>query len=268
MKEQELVVIYNLPEASSFETGGNKMEVKSLPNRLCVLIVLVITVLSVGCCHIAIIGSPYERYDHNRTQTVFAKCADGATLFQGTLTDDIYKLEGSRLFPHASYKDRYSEGDQLPVANVVPVFTGISLPLTDVAVGEKGLGDRTDLIDFLSTGPLKRAGIELPDMTGDHGATAIAYGDALDLLSSMQYLKGDRKQIVASLEAKNLKIADEVVETRYFFSSFSDILAFRQGDFWFVLYKLPEHNYYSRLVVVPATSSRPAMSAKRPYKEE
>jgi hypothetical protein len=147
---------------------------------------------------------------------------------------------------------------------MVLVFTGISLPLTDVPVGKKGQGDRTDLIDFLSTGPIKRAGIEVPDTTGDHQATAIAYAETLDLLSSMQFLKGDGKQIINTLETKKLKVADEVIETRYFFSSFVDVLAFRQGDFWFALYKLPERDYYSRLVVVPATSSRPDMSAKRP----
>jgi hypothetical protein len=253
---------------AAMKQEGSKMKVKSSANSLNLLCFFIITVLSLGCSHVAIIGSPYERYDHNRTQIVQAKCTDGTTLFQGTPTEAIYKPEGSSRLPRISYKDGYSDGDKLPIANVVLVFTGISLPLTDVIVGDKRQGDKTDLVDFLSTGPLNRAGVELPDMTGDHRATAIKYEDTIDFLSAMEYLKADKKQIIASLKAKNLEIADEVIETRYLFSSFADMLAFREGDFWFVLYKLPEHNYYSRLVVVPATSSRPSMSAKKPYREE
>jgi hypothetical protein len=75
------------------------MEVKSSLSHRLIWFVLAITVVSFGCRHIAVVGSPYERYDHNRTQEVTARCADGSILFEGILNNNDYNPIGQPPFP-------------------------------------------------------------------------------------------------------------------------------------------------------------------------
>jgi hypothetical protein len=210
-----------------------------------------------------VIGSSFDRYDHNRSKTVCIISKPGDTLFTGMISDGCYSPHGSKSFPRVVFKNDSLGKDALPSAVIVPLFNGIELPLQTASAGNRQ-SDKSDLIDFLSTGPLAQAGVSIPDMSGDAKATEVAYTSALDFLSSINNLEGNRTTVISRLKSSALKIADEVIESRFRQRAFADILAFKQGDFWFVMYKPPTLNYYSRLVVVAATSKRPSRTEEKP----
>ena len=145
----------------------------------CVVLILIVGVLGTSCVQRVVIGSPYERYDHNRTLPIaIAGLVDLGCLAGQGLRDEVYVPYGSGYFPTAEYVGRSPGRDQLPAANLVPIFTGVSLPLSSVAQGN-GESDRDDLIDFLAQGPLAKDGVERGATMGDRVAAAAAYGPVL-----------------------------------------------------------------------------------------
>ena len=221
--------------------------------------------LTFSCIHKSVcVGSPYERYDHNRSRTIVVSLEEsGSKMVTRKVVDEVYRPRGSDSFPIAQYSGDARGTDQLPAANVVPVFTGVSLPLSDESVGEVR-SDKSDLIDFLSDGPIAQTGVEPSETSGDHKAAEIAYGPILAFLGSQDQLTGDRNQLVAGLSSFDAEVGDEVIDSRYRLRAFTDVLAVKYQQFCFILYKVPGSAYYSRLVVVPGKIKGQDFSAKKP----
>lgn len=217
-----------------------------------------------GCAHrTVVVGSPYERYDHNRTQQIVFACGDERAVPKKVVTE-VYTPYGTESFPKARYHDEQApQPDDLPVANVVPVFTGVSLPLSAVAL-PKGQSDRSDLIDFLASGPRAKVGVEPPDLSGDLQEAESRFGPILDILSSKDQLTGEGSALMERLSQLRVMYAGRVRDSRYSEDSFKGVLAFQYEKFWFILYKLPASAHYSRLVIVPAVVRGQDLPGKRP----
>jgi hypothetical protein len=210
-------------------------------------------------------GSPYDRYDHNRTRAIITSITTGsAEAITKVVGDETYRPSGSEYFLRAQYAENDNSVDTLPAANVVPLFTGVSLPLSSVPV-KGGRSDPDDLIDFLAEGPYAQVGVQPGETMGDTKSTQIAYASVLDFLGSRERLSGGRVQVVRRLSGINVVFADEVVDSRYRLRAFADVLAFRFEKFWFILYQLPGNDHYSRLVVVPERGKAQDFPAKKPY---
>ena len=109
-------------------------------------------------------GPPHERYDHNRTRRIVS-----LAIRQGQPTkviEEVYTPGGHDAFPSARYEPSVTASDGLPVAGVVPIFTGVPLPLSTTA-SDGGRSDHDDLIDFLAEGPDAQRGIAPGDTMGD-----------------------------------------------------------------------------------------------------
>jgi hypothetical protein len=175
----------------------------------------IVLFLVVGCTTIAVhMGSPYHRYDHNRTRVILTSITPGSEeTVTRVLGDEAYRPSGSEYFPRAKYAESDSSTDTLPAANVVPIFTGVSLPLSSVPV-KSGRSDRDDLIDFLAEGPYAQVGVQPGETMGDTKSTQIAYAPVLEFLGSRERLSGGRVQVVRRLSGINVVFADEVVDSR------------------------------------------------------
>ena len=231
--------------------------------RLVLTVVFAITVL--GCQpKVVMIGSPDDRYDHNRTRKIMVTFHDKSDLvITRKIPAEVYVPFGSDYFPAAVYVGGGGAADDLRAANVVPVFTGIALPLSD-SLSAGGKSDRKDLIDFLAQGPFAQAGVEPGAMAGDTKSTEDAYTPVLDLLASGDRLSDEREGILKSLPSRDVDIAEKVIDGRYNMASFQDVLAIKYKDFWFILFKLPSKRTYSRLVVVSAETKGQDFRGKRP----
>jgi len=221
--------------------------------------------LVVGCTTVVVhTGSPYDRYDHNRTRAVLTPAARGSLETVTRVVDDeVYRPSGSKWFLRAQYAENDSSTDNLPPANVVPLFTGVPLPLSAVVVKD-GRSDRDDLIDFLAEGPYAEVGVQPGETMGDTKSAQIAYAPVLNFLGSREHLSEGRAGVVRRLSSLSVVFADEVVDSRYRLRAFADVLAFRFEKFWFILYQLPSHDTYSRLVVVPERGKAQNFPAKKP----
>ncbi len=228
-------------------------------------IALTVMIFGVSCAQkVAMIGSPYERYDHNRTQKiVITMHTDTDKTVTKSVVDEVYIPSGSAYFPTAQYKERLSETDNLPAANIVPIFTGVPLPLSS-APAKEGRSDREDIIDFLAEGPYVQAGVQPGETMGDTKSAEITYKPMLDFLGSKEQLSEEREQIIERLSYLNVDLADEIIDSRYRLRSFTDVLALSYEKFWFILYKLPGNSCYSRLVVIPARIKGQDFPGKRP----
>ena len=227
--------------------------------------VSIVLISLVGCTTVVVhMGSPYDRYDHNRTRAISISATKGLAESDPLVVgDEDYRPSGSEYFPTAQYEENDSSTDTLPAANVVPLFTGVSLPLSAVPVRD-GRSDREDLIDFLAEGPYAQVGVQAGETMGDTKSTRIAYAPVLDFLGSRERLSGGRVQVVRRLSDINVVFADEVVDSRYRLRAFADVLAFRFEKFWFILYQLPRNDHYSRLVVIPERRKAQDFPAKKP----
>jgi hypothetical protein len=226
----------------------------------------IVLFLVVGCTTVVVhMGSPYDRYDHNRTRAILMTATTGsAETVTRVLGDEVYRPSGSEYFLRAQYAENDSSTDTLPAANVVPLFTGVSLPLSGVPVKD-GRSDREDLIDFLAEEPYAQVGVQPGETTGDTKSVQIAYASVLNFLGSGEHLSGGRAQVVRRLSSLNVVFADDVMDSRYRLRAFADVLAFRFEKFWFILYQLPRNDRYSRLVVVPERGKAQDFPAKKPY---
>jgi hypothetical protein len=211
-----------------------------------------------ACCppRTVTMGSPYERYDHNRTsELVFPPVQEARTL-----KDEMYTPFGSESFPKVSATGQTKKPDRLPEANIVPIFTGVALPLSDEP-GANGDSDRKDLVDYLAAGPLAKAGV---DRKPTSGGDAEVYRPILDFLASTACISGGESQIAKQLPGVEIDFASRVIDARFELSSFAETVGLKYKDFWFVLYRLPKANCYSRLVVVPVRSKGQDFSGKKP----
>jgi hypothetical protein len=177
--------------------------------------------------------------------------------------DEAYRPSGSEYFARAKYSESDTSTDTLPAANIVPIFTGVSLPLSTISVKD-GRSDRDDVIDFLAEGFNAQVGVQPGETMGDTKASQLAYAPVLEFLGSMETLSGGRAQVSRRLSSLNVVFADEVVDSRYRRRAFTDVLAFCFEKFWFILYQLPGNDHYSRLVVVPSRGRAQDFPAKRP----
>jgi hypothetical protein len=227
--------------------------------------VSIVLLLVVGCTTVVVrMGSPYDRYDHNRTRAIITSITAGsAEAVTKLLGDETYRPSGSEYFLRAQYAENDGSTDTLPAANVVPLFTGVPLPLSSVPV-KAGRSDRDDLIDFLAEGPYAQVGVQPGETMGDTKSAQIAYAPVLDFLGSRDHLSGGRAQVVRRLSSLNVVFADEVVDSRYRLRAFAGVLAFRFEKFWFIIYQLPRIDHYSRLVVVPERGKGHNFPAKKP----
>ena len=218
-----------------------------------------LAIIPTGCCSTTLfIGAPQLRYDHNRTQALktwaYNERHDGPptelTLAAGP-SDEVYRPASYRAFPRAA-SNGATNGDLLPAASLVPVFTGVPLPLShSPPTDTNAVSDRDDLLDFLADGILSQAGVERGGALENIAALAEkAYTPMLDLLESATQLKS-REAVLAWASTHCVNHTFNVVDSRYRARAFADIVGLHYRDFWFVLYRLPKAAGYSRLVVVP-----------------
>jgi hypothetical protein len=237
--------------------NGKKLKF-SLP-----LILLIYVIAGGGCIKHAVIGSPYERYDHNRTRQIVISSSESDIKSKEAPVDEVYIPFGSDYFPKAHYQNVRDEADGLPAANVVPVFTGVSLPLSSSPV-KNGRSDKEDLLDYLAEGPLAQTGVEPSATMGDVVAVGMAYKPILEILESKEQLSAEKKQLIEKMSAFCISPADTVIDSRYRMRAFADVLGLRHEHFWFILFKLPGKSYYSRLVVVPIKIEGQDFPGKKP----
>ncbi|MCP4149339.1 MAG: hypothetical protein GY757_16450 [bacterium] len=216
-------------------------------------VMITLLFLDIGCAKAktVIICSPYERYDHNRTRELVVEYPGGTEQCYAELTNEIYAPYGTSTFPKVNYRQTGNAGGRIPVANLVPVFTGLQLPLSRETT--TGKSDYKDLVDYLAAGPLAYAGVEPGAMAGDDITLIEArYQPLLQFLESKDKLKGSRTQVILNISVKaRVLFAKKVIDTRYRDSSFSEPLGFCYRDFCFILYRTPGSESYTRLVVVP-----------------
>ena len=220
-------------------------------------VALVLVAVAVGGCSRAVlaIGSPFDRYDHNRTVPL-----RGATPAGIRVTDEMLAVGGSPAFPRLQV-DGTRPADALPAANLVPVFTGVPLPLSREPIAG-ARSDHDDLVDFLAAGPNAQAGVEPGETAGDAVTAARCYAEILALLSSPDRLAGGAAGLRAWARCCDVTFADDVVDPRYRARAFAEIAAFRYRQYWFVLYRLPQTTAFSRLVVAPVPITRQDFDAK------
>ncbi len=195
-----------------------------------------------------VIGSPDQRYDHNRTREVSIMAGDSAGA-AATLEAACFAPYAREGWPSVRVGDCPSPADGLAHAVLVPVFTGVPLPLSSSGPGSD---DRADLLEFLAAGPLAKAGIERPDATGDLALADREFRPVLDIMASADALRGSPEEVTARLAAIHIKAPRvNIVDSRFSPLSFAHRLAFRVRRFWFILFRAPGQAAYSRLVVVP-----------------
>lgn len=221
-------------------------------------------VLAVGmgaCCRrpptVIHMAAPQDRYDHNRAQQIVSPAIrDGKPT---RVTDEVYTPLGRESFPTVHFVSGSPSSDGVPVAGLVPVFTGVPLPLS----ADGNPSDRDDLIDFLAQGPDAQGGIEPAEMPGAIKETERHFKAVLDLLSSAQQL-GGAKGVQDWAATRDVTWTQAVVDSRYRVSAFADRIAVYCDHFWFVMYRLPDQDHLTRLVVLPEHTTRQDFEDKRP----
>jgi hypothetical protein len=226
-----------------------------------VLLVLVLCGLG-ACSDVVYIMSPYDRYDHNRARAVIFPALGEKS---ARLVDDAaYVPFGSARFPSGAFVPPTTAPDGLPAANLVPVFTGLPLPLSSESQ-DGGPSDRDDLVDFLGAGPLAGAGLRRAGVAGDLTVAVTArYAPILDLLSSADNLSAGRPRVIEWAESHGVRWTGRVRDSRQREDSISSLIALRHGAYWFVLIGLPDVAGFTRLVVVPVVPHEQNFGIKKP----
>lgn len=228
------------------------------------------------------VQAPVARYDHNRTRPLCvvmtdepAPCVLPAASANPVAEAPKLKFGAESYAPQsvAPYHLQYVQGsapaDSLPPAQLVPIYTGVALPLSAARIEGCAMcvSDRQDLTDYLASGPGQLAGVDVPDTQGDVTGTTAKARPLLDLLSRKDVTTLTRAQLEPLLEQLETKRADHVFDSRYPHAAIADLLAFRWDAFWFVLYRFPQKAGFTRLVVVPATGLAQDPISKRPSAE-
>jgi hypothetical protein len=218
---------------------------------------LFLALLLAGCSaqeHHVHISAAIDRYDHNRTTMLKSELLNGAQPFK--VPETTYTPMGHELLRKISVVGVENSADQLPDVLLMPIYSGIRLPLSD----QKQLAessDYSDLIDYLADGPRARAGVSVPDLAGDRKAAEKQFYEILRFLGDRSSLCKDQPTMLAWAKKRGYAATLDVTDARYALSAFESVVALRQAGFWFVLYKLPDRDQtdgcdpYSRLVVVP-----------------
>jgi hypothetical protein len=213
---------------------------------------IILAIVSTVACHqsVVFIGLPQDRYDHNRTIeiSIVAKALAAKPFL---LANEYYGPRSSDIFPTVSLKELGPAYDGLPDAVMIPVFTGLLLPL-DSRPGGRQAGDRRDLLEYLAAGIMAGTGVEAAGVSGDVIQAEREFQSLLSFFESADALKGSRADILKRLSAAKIKGCPATIkDSRFNSKSFEDTFAVRFRQFWFILFKIPGQASYSRLVVVP-----------------
>lgn len=216
-----------------------------------------------GCCGPTVVhlGSPHDHYDHNRTRRIVSQAIrDGKPT---VVPEEAYRPKGfEAAFPSATYESAAPAADGLKAAHLVPTFTGVPLPLSDETFPDWD-SDRADLIDFLAEGKGAQVGVGRGETTETLlGPIETAYKPMLDLLASDSI--GDREQLLEWVANHDAKWTDRILDSRYRSRAFANRVAINLGDYWFVLFQLPDQDTFTRLVVVTTDISKNDQILKRP----
>lgn len=224
---------------------------------------LILLLFAWGCSKNIYMGSPYERFDHNRTRPLTAVPGSNQPNLDNIRTfDDSYTPYGSEDYPTLFYNTPNPGKRALPDANLVPVYTGLSLPIksckpdnNDKALfcpeGTRQRSDRDDLIDYLASGRFEYVGVEPKDAPGGPDQAEIQYRPVLELLGKKIKTENWKNHIANNLEG-DVEFPDQIFDARYFRESWKNpIIGFRFQHFWFILYAYKKSEHFNRLVVIP-----------------
>lgn len=199
-------------------------------------------------------GSPQDRLDHNRSCQVVTPAVDGGRPFIVESLD--YSPYRSPRTLEVRYLAEESALDALPTAQLVPVFSGLRLPLSDRPSGCERT-DVEDLVDYLARGGSGHHGVDPLPTAGNVHALAAAYAPIIELLRSQELLSGGAERIRRWATAHGTTVTDLVLDARYMLAWFETAIAIRWGEFYFALYRPQTATSFTRLVVFPVTPSRP-----------
>jgi hypothetical protein len=204
------------------------------------------------CCRpsVVFIGLPMDRYDHNRTiQIQFETYA--ASTYILSLENQHYTPFSTGISTKVTLKGFPPAADGIPDAVMIPLFTGLLLPLDSRPI-EGQVEDRKDLLEYLAAGAIAGAGVEPSGVSGDIVRTEREFQPLIDFLKSAEALKGSRAELIKRLSEANIESrAATISDSRFSSKSFEDSFAVLYRQYWFVLFKVPGQTSYSRLVVVP-----------------
>lgn len=228
---------------------------------------VVLLVTFTQCCSdsFVVIAPPNERYDHNRDR-IMGKWTYTRSGQEKTV--DIAQLSRDKTLamPPPAYVLRGGGrgADGLPAARLLPVYSGLALPLSNVGTEDEP-SDREDLLDYLASGPTAKVGLQPRSMAGGLGSeTEERFGPVLELLASAL----DQTALLAWAKNGNVKVSFNIVDPRFDRTGFSRRIAFVWRDFWFVCFQLRGRQHFSRLVVTPIAPSSQDFDGKKPTRED
>lgn len=209
--------------------------------------------VGVGCSsdRTIFMGSPHDRYDHNRSRRLISSAVRERQPFSVTIP--AYTPTGSPNFPRVEYAESSTAADGMAAAHLVPTFMGVELPLS--------AEDRDDLLDYLAGG----GAVEVSDLQGDLAAARRAFAPIVELLESPELLKSD---VVGWAKKTKHAWTRDVRDARFDRQAFAEVIAVERGNFWFALYKLPSRAAFSRLVVINAPRAKQDFDEMRPAPPE
>lgn len=230
---------------------------------------MLLAIVVAGCSTAPVtihIGTPYDRYDHNRLRPIVIQpTPPGITPM---INDRTYAPTGGD-FPRAGYGSGPPATDGLAAANVVPIFTGVPLPLSSVPA-DGAPSDRDDLVNYLAAGPLAQDGVTPRPLPGDIKEAEGRYTALLDLLASSDMLRAGTPRIEQWAVERGISTSKRILDSRYRMRAFrsNGVLGLYCDGFWFVLYQLPQASAFSRLVVVPVSMPGQDFDEKTPAGRE
>ena len=202
-------------------------------------------------------GSAQDRLDHNRScRVTTAAIMAGQPLVFDELAYAPYRWPS---LPEITTVGQEPAPDGLPTGQLVPVFTGLRLPLSELR-GSCERSDREDLVDYLARGPHGHHGVDRLPTSGNAAAVAAPYAPILNLLCSPRLKAMDAAAIRASAAAHRAEVQDLVLDSRYVTAWFDAAIAVRFGEFDFALYRPQTAAGWSRLVVFPVAPGRPDLT--------
>ena len=237
------------------------------------LISIAVLLLGLASCRstpvVVQMGSPIDRFDHNRSCEVTATAINRGN--RTPIDEELYVLcaesvpcdhdDPTCCSTTIAISGAPPAADGLCDAQLMPVFTGVRLPLSEGA-GSCGRSDRSDLVAYLARGPLARHGVAAGAIEGDKTKAGADYQPVFEILASEEVLLHDTPELDRLLKTRRFKTTTFVDDSRYPLASFTGVMALRHLDFWFVLYRLPGQERFSRLVVVPASTESQDLRAK------
>lgn len=166
-------------------------------------------------------------------------------------------------------RDRYDHNRSIPSSSPAGVTLPLSSAKADPNVAES---DRADLLDFLGSGPMAHAGMEPTEMSGSlPGEVETVYPLILEVLGTEGLLLKDKRQLKSWAREQDKRLCTSTrvnigpdAGASYPPFQSEETLAIYGGDFWFVLYRLPSQEAFTRLVVVPIPPKDKDLDGKAP----